>query len=233
MRRVILYLTLGAVAGVIITLINPVGSKLIRLGTILSFSGAWMGLLILVWKRKPVRLILLSLPAIAAALILLPAKEIDREKFRADYLDHLTSYENVEYFWGGETSRGIDCSGLPRRAYRDALLSQAISHFNPSLLRTYLSHWWYDASAEAMADSYRDYLRPLDISGDIRTLDYEQLQPGDIAIDEHGVHAIVYLGGDLWIQADPGVEKVITLSGRTDENLWFAIPVRMFRWSGL
>lgn len=33
-----------------------------------------------------------------------------------------------------------------------------------------------------------------------------------------------------WIQAEPEIRKVLVLNGRTDENLWFDVPVNMYRW---
>jgi cell wall-associated NlpC family hydrolase len=54
--------------------------------------------------------------------------------------------------WGGEGGMGIDCSGLPRRAYRDAMLSQGLQTLNGSLTRAWLDQWWHDAGARFMAD---------------------------------------------------------------------------------
>lgn len=149
------------------------------------------------------------------------------------YLDRLVNFESTDYYWGGENARGIDCSGLPRRSLRDALFRYGFSSLNSRALRQGVKQWWYDASAKALSEGYRDYTIPLGLRGKIREISYDQLLPGDLAVTADGVHVLVYLGGNQWIQADPGIGKVATLDGRVDENSWFGVPVTMHRWKVL
>ena len=212
-------------------LLNPVNSKMYKL-LLLGFSfGAWAGLIILLWKRKLARVAMLCVPVLAAIPFLLPGREIDQVELRTDYVERMTAFEGTEYFWGGESSRGIDCSGLPRRAFRGALLSYGIRHANGRATRAFLEQWWFDASAKALGEKYRNYTVPVGVSGDIEIMSYQELEPGDFAVTDSGVHVIAFAGGDSWIQADPGVGSVVTLDGRKDENAWFTTPVKVFRWS--
>ena len=58
----------------------------------------------------------------------LPGSPIVESELRDAYVQRMKNLIGTKYVWGGESSRGIDCSGLPRKALRDALLSYAISH---------------------------------------------------------------------------------------------------------
>jgi cell wall-associated NlpC family hydrolase len=164
---------------------------------------------------------------------LLPSHAIDRAALRTAYLSNLKSYVGTRYIWGGENRIGIDCSGLPRKSLRMALLSCGLKTGNGGAMRAYAEQWWFDASAKALSQGYRGYTIPLHVSGKIQTLDYSTFEPGDLAVTSNGVHVMVYIGGDLWIQADPGIGKVAVLNGRTDANHWFKVPVTMHRWSVL
>ena len=144
--------------------------------------------------------------------------------------NNLSNYIGVRYLWGGENSLGIDCSGLPRKSYRKALFTYGIAHLNSEALRLSLSHWWYDSSALAMSESYRNYLSPLHQKGTINNLEIENLQRGDLAITVDGVHVIVYLKDHLWIQADPFNEAVIITDSKKESNSWFDDEVRIYRW---
>ena len=84
-----------------------------------------------------------------------------------------------------------------------------------------------------MRSGYRGYVQPLAVSGVISGLDHPALLPGDLAITDDGVHVLVYLGKNQWIQADPGLGKVSVLDGRRDANLWFNVPMTACRWSVL
>ncbi|QQL46237.1 NlpC/P60 family protein [Sulfuriroseicoccus oceanibius] len=170
------------------------------------------------------------LPLIFAVPFLLPGRPIDAEELRDDYVARMSGFEGTSYHWGGETERGIDCSGLPRRALRDALLVYGVRHANGRALRLWLEHWWFDASARALSEGYRDYTVPLGAGGKIRDMSYDGLLPGDLAVTTDGVHVLAYLGEERWIQADPGIGEVAVLHGRNDCNIWFSRPVTMHRW---
>lgn len=229
-RRLILIFTLGALAGIFVIPLNPVHSKILNVALLGSLVGAWIGFTILTWNRKPLRIAALILPLILAITFMLPGGDIDPEELRHDYVRRMVEFEGTKYFWGGESSRGIDCSGLPRRAFRDALLAYGIRNFNSRAIRGYIEQWWFDASAKALGEGYRNYTSPLGTSGTIRGMDYVALVPGDLAVTTNGVHILAYAGDGQWIQADPGIGAVATLDGRKDDNDWFSTPVTTHRW---
>jgi len=98
-------------------------------------------------------------------------------------------------------------------------------------MRSSVQHWWFDASAQALGEGYRDYTYSLPVSGSVQEMDYSELQPGDLAVTKGGAHMLAYLGGEKWIQADPGLKKVTIQNGKLDDNLWFSATVTMHRWS--
>ncbi len=229
-RRLTLICTIGAIFAILLLLLNPVNSRFHRLMLLGCTGGVWLGLLIFFWKQKSVRILFIILPALFAIPFALPGGEINVAELRDDYVRRMIEFEGTIYHWGGETSRGIDCSGLPRRAYRDALLSYGIRHADGGTLRTYVEQWWFDASAKALGEGYREYTRPLGLSGTIREMDYEDLMPGDLAVTTSGAHILAYAGDGKWIQADPGIGTVVTLNGRRDKNGWLITPVTTHRW---
>ncbi|MFN2599036.1 MAG: NlpC/P60 family protein, partial [Pyrinomonadaceae bacterium] len=50
---------------------------------------------------------------------------------RRAYIASLESYEGTRYVWGGENSRGIDCSGLVRRGLINADFHEGVVTANP------------------------------------------------------------------------------------------------------
>lgn len=229
-RRLILIYTLGALAGIFVIPLNPVNSKILKLTFLGCILGAWVGFTLLAWKRKPLRVAALILPLITAIPFFLPGGVVDAEELRRDYVRRMSEFEGTKYHWGGESSRGIDCSGLPRRALRDALIAYGFKHFNGRAFRGYVEQWWFDASAMALGEGYRDYTIPIGTTGTIQEMDYDALVPGDLAVTTSGVHILAYVGDGQWIQADPGIGAVATLNGRTAKNKWFRTPVTTHRW---
>jgi hypothetical protein len=200
------------------------------LAVVFSIFSGGLGL---VWRNKAFRFTLIGVPLLIGSVFLLPGREMDAVALRKSYVKRMSGFEGTRYYWGGEGSRGIDCSGLPRRAYRDALLGEGLRNLNGRALRMAVAHWWFDASAKALMEGHRSYVVPLGISGTVRSVDMETLLPGDLAITADGVHVMVYSGPGKWIQADPGENKVVTLDPGTSENGWFDSRIAMFRWSQL
>ncbi len=232
-RRLITILTIASVVALIVLNLDPVTTRLHRLVILGAIAGIWLGPLLLFWKHRAIRFCLLPLPLLAAIPFFLPGKAIARQEVRTDYVKRMVSYENTPYHWGGENGRGIDCSGLPRKAMRDSLFVYGIRKMDGGAMRASLDHWWNDASAKALAEGYRDFTVPTGMSGTIARMNYGKLLPGDLVVTEDRRHILAYLGNDDWIQADPGAGKVIIENGRTSGNGWFAVPVTSYRWTVL
>ena len=231
LRRLILLLTIGSLVALIVLNLDPVSTRAQRLVILCSLAGVCFGPLLLLWKSVAARVVLIAIPILLLAPFLLPGKEIDRTALRDDFLARIVSYQGIGYHWGGENRRGIDCSGLPRKALRDALLNQGLRTLNGRCTRLFLKHWWNDASAKALAEGYLDFAVPSGEQGTIATMSYEKLQPGDLAVTQDRRHVLIFLGGENWIQADPAAEKVTIANGHTGKSGWFAAPVTLHRWS--
>lgn len=232
-RRILIMLTIGALCGVVMSLWNPVNAMLYRLGFMACILGVWLGCLVLFWRVKIFRALLLLSTLIVGGIFCLPGGEIDQDELRVSYVKRMHALEGTTYHWGGESSRGIDCSGLPRKAYRDALLTYGIRHGDGAACRMFLEQWWFDTSALALGQGYRGFTVNLHQGGKIKEMSYDGLEPGDLAVTDSGVHILVYFGDGKWIQADPGIGHVAILDGRKDKNAWFLQPVSMYRWRAL
>jgi hypothetical protein len=231
LRRLILLLTVGSVVALIVLNLDPVSTRAHRLVILCSLAGVCFGPLFLLWKSLAARVAFLALPVLLIAPFLLPGRDIDRTALCDDYLARMVSHEGIGYHWGGESRRGIDCSGLPRKALRDALLQQGLRKLNGRCTRRFLKHWWNDASAKALAEGNLGYAVPTEEQGIISKMGYGKLQPGDLAVTEDRRHVLIFLGGEKWIQADPAAARVTIDNGRTGESGWFAVPVTLHRWS--
>ncbi len=231
LRRLILLLTIGSVVALVLLNLDPVSTRAHRLLILCSMAGVCFGPLFLLWKFVAARVVFLTLPFLLLAPFLLPGKDIDQKALGDDYMKRIVTYEGIVYHWGGENRRGVDCSGLPRKAMRDALLFQGLRSLNGRCSRLFLKQWWNDASAKALAESYLGYAMPTGEKGTIAAMGYDPLQPGDLAVTEDRRHVLIFLGGEDWIQADPSAEKVTIDNGRTGKSDWFVVPVTIHRWS--
>jgi hypothetical protein len=229
-RRLVIILTLGAATGLALVLAQPVSSTLTKslvlgLGTLV-----WLGGLLWGWRNRRLRWSMLALPCLMGVMLLLPARPVDRGALREAYVARLRGFEGTPYIWGGENRWGIDCSGLPRRALRDALWWYGLRHADGGALRQSLEQWWFDTSARAMGEGYRRFTVPAGPEFMIHQMEDDALQPGDLAVTRSGIHVLVYAGAGRWIQADPSIGHVATLHGHHDSNSYFRTPVTPHRW---
>lgn len=207
----------------------PVHNRILQAGTITGAALAWVGLLRLAAGREWLGRILLVSPLLALPPFLLPGKPINPEALRMDYVSRMRGFDGTRYVWGGESPLGIDCSGLPRRALRDALWSEGWHHANGTAFRAWLAQWWFDTSARAMSMGHRGQTRALGISGPLWELAKSPLLPGDLAVRGDGVHVVVYLGDHQWIEADPTIGKVHCWMSKPSDGAWYE-HMTLHRW---
>jgi hypothetical protein len=207
----------------------PVSNGALRLFVAAAIPGLWA---LAIFLARPVRG--MSFAIMAAGLLVgvaavLPGRRMDPVRLQSTYVLQLRHYEGTPYVWGGENGRGIDCSGLVRRALVDAYMRTALTTGNPRAMRAGLDLWWHDSSALALRDQYRHSTAPVFAASSINSIPASRLLPGDIAVTANGVHVLAYLGDGTWIQAEPGIMKVITLAA-PNENGWFNVAVHVMRW---
>ena len=218
----------------------PIRFGALRFALVADAMTLWLLALWLFWPYKTARGVLVLGLIAPLIIILAPDKPQNPQELRAQYVRALQSYEGTPYIWGGESKRGIDCSGLMRCAFIDANIAQGRSTLNASAIRAAFSMWWNDASAKAIKEEYRGDTRLLFVSPSINhitknQLEYSALEPGDIAVTASGVHVLAYIGNQTWIEADPNELQgncVIKVQTPT-KNAWFNTPVHIMRWRHL
>jgi len=217
----------------ILMILYPVNYRISRIFEITALLVLLAGALYLSRKSKVFLVITLSFIIAPIIFSILPSRSIDGESLRKSYVDSLCSYEGTPYYWGGENHFGIDCSGLVRRAMIDALVKQGILTLDGGSLRNAAGMWWNDTSARALRDGLRGQTTNLVNTSSINALDHSILLPGDMAVTENGVHVLAYLGQNVWIEADPGIGRVVKVTVPSEDNGWFKMPVRIMRWKWL
>lgn len=235
MTQVILR-TFWAVALVVFaaSALYPVGTTTSRAAGVLSFAFLWVGLLVFLWKRPVWRWLVIGITAAGLIFLVLPGRPVSPETLREKYTSCLRRYEGVRYVWGGETALGIDCSGLVRRGLMDALFLEGLRTFNPGLVCGAISLWWNDTTARVLGE--KNVASPtvaITETPEINLLDHSLLQPGDLAVTATGLHVLAYLGDQTWIEADPGLERVVLARVPSQDNPWLATPVKIVRWTVL
>ena len=210
----------------------PVSSRLTRLSAVCLFFVLWCGLIGLLWQKRFVRFTLVAMTAAIAFFLMLPARALPNDAtLSADYITSLRRYEGVRYYWGGESPRGIDCSGLVRRGLVDGLFWSGVRRLDAGLVRHSLSLWSNDCSAEALGAQHAGLTKHILDTPSINALDHTSIQPGDLAVTSSGGHVMAYLGANTWIEADPYIGRVVSEVAPSSSNGWFQMQMRIVRWS--
>ncbi|MBN2685793.1 MAG: C40 family peptidase [Pontiellaceae bacterium] len=229
-RRISILWFVGA-AVLLVVLFQPVSRSLFRLYIAAAIPALWLGAGLLVWRIRRLAYTIWVTALLAGIILFLPGKETNPDQLRTEYLKQLRDYEGIQYVWGGENRRGIDCSGLVRRALIDSYFHIGITQANPRAVRTAIRLWWNDASAKALLDGHLELTVALGDAASINEIDVS-LQPGDLAVTTDGVHVLAYLGDQQWIEADPADLEVLIVNTPSD-NIWFNTPVTLVRWKSL
>jgi hypothetical protein len=158
-------------------------------------------------------------------------KPYDVNMLRAADVKRLTAFRDVRFVWGGETTNGIDCSGLARVAMWQAMLRQGIRELNPRLLGTNLwKFWWRDMSAGDIGRGKYGYTKVIGHASKLAGYDTSSLKPADMAVAD-SAHVMIYFGKGRWIEANPDDKKVVVNSAPANSNRsWFKVPVTLVRW---
>lgn len=212
------------------TVYTPIPFTLLKIAALVCVGLLFLGV-VFGWRHG--KWVGFGSAALLASLMLWPAKAPDVPGLRSRYIAALNSYSGTPYVWGGENGRGIDCSGLMRRAMIDALWSQGWARQDAGCWREAVHIWWRDCSAREMKAGYDGRIAELFPAKSLNALDTSSLQPGDLAVLKSGVHVLAFVGGQTWIQADPnlanGGDKVIHTTAPS-KNGWFGQSVVICRW---
>jgi hypothetical protein len=213
--------------------LSPIQSRATRAAFLFGVLALWFGLLLFSWRRKPIRILCCGIAIFVLLIFTVPGRVPRKQILLQQYVNSLRSYERTPYVWGGENHLGIDCSGLIRKGMIDANVKNGVVELNPGLLREALALWWFDCSARAMRNGYRNQSELVSKARRINDISQAILQPGDFAVTADGVHVLGYLGKNLWIEADPSKNQVIIVRAPNKESIWFDVPVVIRRWKQL
>jgi hypothetical protein len=218
---------------VISMLILPVGTGIIRLCIIFGLILLWSSGIYLFWRTIYLRALFLVIAIVVLLIILIPGHKDNSKQLQNEYVYSLLGYENVRYIWGGENKIGIDCSGLVREGFINANFKVGVKTLNPMLIRRAFFIWWYDCSADALGNSYRQMTTLVLKARSMDELVYNDIMPGDIIVAEKGFHTFAYIGDNTWIEANPNKGKTVKVSSDEKAMEWKDIPIRLMRWSEL
>lgn len=208
----------------------PVSNTPTRAVGLALLAVVWFGFIAIFWHHRIFRIVLLSFTVFSAIFLVLPGRNhADTTPLRSAYVAGLRHYKGVTYYWGGESPKGIDCSGLIRRGLIDSLFMRGIFTFDPKLIRYAIWVWWHDCTAQDFGEGHGLTTR-LSTTPSLNALDNSKILPGDLAVTRSGVHIMAFLGDNVWIEADPDIGHVVCVSVPSERNPWFHEPMVIVRW---
>jgi hypothetical protein len=231
-RRLLWLIWLLVFASLVGLAFYPVSSNLTRVAGIVLLAAVWLGVVSLLWRRRQLRLVLIGIAIAFGIFVGLPIhRHVTAATLRQDAVAALRRYDGVTYYWGGESFKGIDCSGLVRRGLVDSLFCRGFRSWDPALVRYSLWLWWHDCSARELGQGYRELTIHVLDAPSINALDDSKILPGDLAVTQDGAHVMEYLGDHFWIEADPGEGRVVAVRAPSGKNPWFRMPFKIMRWT--
>jgi hypothetical protein len=224
-------LAVAAFAGVALF---PLSNGVTRAAGAILLLIIWLSLVSLLWRHRSLRFALIGISILGGVFVMLPfGNRVDAATRRQDATAALRRYEGVTYNWGGESFKGIDCSGLVRRGLVDSLFCRGVRSLDPGSVRYSIWLWWHDCTARDLGEEYRQMTFHVLDTPSINALDDSRILAGDLAVTKDGVHVMSYLGNHVWIEADPTEGRVITVSAPSEKNFWFRLPMKIMRWRTL
>ena len=159
-------------------------------------------------------------------------KPFDPVLMRDSYSRRLEEFVGVKYVWGGESSVGIDCSGLARTALWQSMLRQGFKELNPRLLGPALwEFWWRDMSSQDMLRGKYGYTKTIGQANKLAGYNTDKLSVGDLAVAGGGSHVLIYYGQGRWIEANPDDRKVVVNKATAgSKRPYFNMAVTFKRW---
>src|SRR5204863_6746506 len=125
--RLIRLLWVAALVLFVAVWLFPVSNGITRATDLVLFFIVWFGLIGMCWRRRALRFSLLSVTVLSGVFLALPGRSLPAaDSLQRDYVAGLRHYDGVTYYWGGESPKGIDCSGLIRRGLIDSLFFRGI-----------------------------------------------------------------------------------------------------------
>jgi hypothetical protein len=235
MRMPLLVIWFSLLGFVVFVLWTPIPFQSLKIAFLLSILCIITGAYYLFCRQRTLIGVVGLLVVLGSVVIgFWPQQAHSIPKLQSAYVASLRSYIGTKYVWGGENARGIDCSGLVRRAMLDALLSRGWQEKNPSLWRSAAEIWWNDCAARNMKEGEDGRYGEQFAASNLNQLAYSRLSIGDLAVTKSGVHVLAFVGGKTWIQADPnlvnGGDKVI-LTTAPSESGWFKQGIVICRWT--
>jgi hypothetical protein len=222
---------LSSVVALALLILVPYRNSLVRLALLSLWVLAGAFLLILSWRQKSWRTLVILIMALFAVFLLLPGRATtDTEQLRRRFVGRLATYDGVSYVYGGENHRGIDCSGLVRAAMFRSLIEESIFSANPALLRAALNLWWRDTNAIQLGKGANGLTSPKGDGSPIPMRDAQNLRPGDLAVTTSGSHVLAYLGDKRWIEADPDIMRVHIVDLTTSPIAGQEVLLTTWRW---